>query len=130
MISKEEAKEIYIREELNFLKSQPVDKDIKEEAVKVLIDNGLFDEAVEECTRVIQKYSVEVISPLIERIVKILENYNKEEVMSLVKELKEKDKNFIVRGIALENFFKTEKGLKMNESEKINIALKLGALEI
>ena len=35
-------------EELNFLKSQPVDKDIKEEAVKVLIDNGLFDEAVEE----------------------------------------------------------------------------------
>ena len=130
MISREEAKEIYIREELNFLKSQPINKDRKEEAMRVLIDNNLFNEAVEEYTKEAQEYSVEVINPLIKRIVEVLENYSKEEAINLAEELKEKDKNFLIRGVALEDFFKTEKGSRLDEGERINVALKLGALEI
>lgn len=130
MISKEEAKEIYIREELNFLKSNIVNKELKEEAMKTLIDNNLFDEAVEEYTKLTQEYSVKIINPLIERIVRVLENYNKEEVLSIIEELKEKDKKFIIREMALEDFFKTEKGSRMDENEKISLVLRVGALSI
>ena len=74
MISKEEAKEIYIREELNFLKGDTVDKDLENEAISTLIDNDLFDEATEEFTEVAQEYSTEVITPLCKKLFHILKN--------------------------------------------------------
>lgn len=128
MLSKEEAKEAYIREELNFLKGDSVNEDIKEEAMKILIDNALLDEAVKEYTELAQKYSVEVINPLFNRTVNFLKYHNKEEALSLFEELREKDKRFLIRGVALEDFFETEKGSRLSESDKIDMALKLGAL--
>jgi hypothetical protein len=133
MISKEEAKEIYIREELNFLKGDIVDKDLENEAISTLIDNDMFDEATEEFTKVAQEYSTEVISPLCKKLSYILENkgnlkiQEKEEIDKLVEDLRDKDKNFLIRSLVLENFFNSS---KLSEAEKVDTALKVGALKL
>lgn len=133
MISKEEAKEIYIREELNFLKGDTVDKDLENEAISTLIDDNLFNEATEDYVKEVQEYSKEVITPLCKKLFHILKNkgnlkiQEKEEVDKLIEDLKEKDKNFLIRSLVLEDFFKL---INLSESEKIDIALKVGALKL
>ena len=132
MISKEEAKEIYIREELNFLKGEPVNKALENEATNILIDSDLLDEATEEFTKLAQDYSKETISPICKKLSHILESkgnlkiQEKEEVDRLIEELKEKDKNLLMRSLVLEDFFNSH---DLSEPEKIDIALKVGALK-
>ena len=132
MISKE-AKEIYVREEINFLKGATVNEDLKDSAMAILIDNNLFNEATEDYVKEVQEYSKEVITPLCKKLFHILKNkgnlkiQEKEEVDKLIEDLKEKDKNFLIRSLVLEDFFKLA---DLSESEKIDIALKVGALEL
>ena len=132
MISKE-AKEIYVREEINFLKGATVIEDLKDSAMAILIDNNLFNEATEDYVKEVQEYSKEVITPLCKKLFHILKNkgnlkiQEKEEVDKLIEDLKEKDKNFLIRSLVLEDFFKLA---DLSESEKIDIALKVGALEL
>ena len=132
MISKE-AKEIYVREEINFLKGTTVNEDLKESAMATLMDNNLFNEATEDYIKKVQEYSKEVIIPLCKKLFHILKNkgnlkiQEKEEVDKLIEDLKEKDKNFLIRSLVLEDFFKLA---DLSESEKIDIALKVGALEL
>ena len=132
MISKE-AKEIYVREEINFLKGAAVNEDLKDSAMATLIDNNLFNEATEDYIKEVQEYSKEVITPLCKKLFHILKNkgnlkiQEKEEVDKLIEDLKEKDKNFLIRSLVLEDFFKL---VDLSEPEKIDIALKVGALEL
>ena len=132
MISKE-AKEIYVREEVNFLKGAAVNEDLKDSAMATLMDNNLFNEATEDYVKEVQEYSKEVITPLCKKLFHILKNKGnlkkkkKEEVDKLVEDLKEKDKNFLIRSLVLEDFFKLT---DLSEPEKIDIALKVGALEL
>ena len=132
MISKE-AKEIYVREEINFLKGATVNEDLKDSAMAILIDNNLFNEATEDYVKEVQEYSKEVITPLCKKLFHILKNkgnlkiQEKEEVDKLIEDLKEKDKNFLIRSLVLEDFFKLA---DLSESEKIDIALKVGVLEL
>lgn len=132
MISKE-AKEIYVREEVNFLKGAAVNEDLKDSAMATLMDNNLFNEATEDYVKEVQEYSKEVITPLCKKLFHILKNkgnlkiQEKEEVDKLVEDLKEKDKNFLIRSLVLEDFFKLT---DLSEPEKIDIALKVGALEL
>lgn len=132
MISKE-AKEIYVREEINFLKGAAVNEDLKDSAMATLMDNNLFNEATEDYVKEVQEYSKEVITPLCKKLFHILKNkgnlkiQEKEEVDKLIEDLKEKDKNFLIRSLVLEDFFKLA---DLSESEKIDIALKVGALEL
>ena len=132
MISKE-AKEIYVREEINFLKGAAVNEDLKDIVMATLIDNNLFNEATEDYIKEVQEYSKEVIIPLCKKLFHILKNkgnlkiQEKEEVDKLIEDLKEKDKNFLIRSLVLEDFFKLG---DLSEPEKIDIALKVGALEL
>ncbi len=132
MISKE-AKEIYVREEINFLKGAAVNEDLKDSAMAILMDNNLFNEATEDYVKEVQEYSKEVITPLCKKLFHILKNkgnlkiQEKEEVDKLIEDLKEKDKNFLIRSLVLEDFFKLA---DLSEPEKIDIALKVGALEL
>ena len=132
MISKE-AKEIYVREEINFLKGATVNEDLKDNAMATLMDNNLFNEATEDYVKEVQEYSKEVITPLCKKLFHILKNkgnlkiQEKEEVDKLIEDLKEKDKKFLIRSLVLEDFFKLA---DLSESEKIDIALKVGALEL
>ena len=132
MISKE-AKEIYVREEINFLKGAAVNEDLKDSAMATLMDNNLFNEATEDYVKEVQEYSKEVITPLCKKLFHILKNkgnlkiQEKEEVDKLIEDLKEKDKNFLIRSLVLEDFFKLA---DLSEPEKIDIALKVGALEL
>ena len=132
MISKE-AKEIYVREEINFLKGTTVNEDLKDSSMATLMDNNLFNEATEDYIKKVQEYSKEVIIPLCKKLFHILKNkgnlkiQEKEEVDKLIEDLKEKDKNFLIRSLVLEDFFKL---VDLSEPEKIDIALKVGALEL
>ena len=132
MISKE-AKEIYVREEINFLKGAAVNEDLKDSAMATLMDNNLFNEATEDYVKEVQEYSKEVITPLCKKLFHILKNkgnlkiQEKEEVDKLIEDLKEKDKNFLIRSLVLEDFFKLA---DLSEPEKIDMALKVGALEL
>lgn len=78
---------------------------------------------------------MEVIKPQYDKLISILQRkgHLKEteikEVEELAKFLKEKDDNFAIRSVILEDFFKSEDGLKLSEEAKIEIALKLGALD-
>ena len=132
MISKE-AKEIYVREEINFLKGTTVNEDLKDSSMATLMDNNLFNEATEDYIKKVQEYSKEVIIPLCKKLFHILKNkgnlkiQEKEEVDRLIEDLKEKDKNFLIRSLVLEDFFKL---VDLSEPEKIDIALKVGALEL
>lgn len=57
-----------------------------------------------------------------------LKETEKEEIEELYEFLKEEDKDFAVRSVILEDFFKSEEGSKLSKEAKIEMTLKLGAL--
>lgn len=79
--------------------------------------------------------NIEEAKPIYNKLLHILKNKGnlkikeKEDVEKLVEDLKKYDEKFIIRTIVLEDFFNFEKGSKLSLDEKINIALKVGALD-
>lgn len=77
----------------------------------------------------------EEIKPTYDKLMSILQRkgnvkeIEKEEIEELYKFLKEEDNDFAIRSVILEDFFKSEEGFKLSEEAKIEIALKLGALD-
>lgn len=58
-----------------------------------------------------------------------LKETEKEEVETLYRFFKENDNNFSIRAVILEDFFNSEEGSKLSEEAKIEVALKVGALD-
>lgn len=77
----------------------------------------------------------EAIKPIRNKLFHVLENKGnlkiteKEEINKLLEDLKEYDKKFYIRSVVLEDFFNSEKGKKLREEEKIEMALRVGALD-
>ena len=77
----------------------------------------------------------ESIKPTYDKLIHVLKNKGhlkvteKEEVDKFLKLLKEHDDKFIIRSLALEDFFNSEEGKKLKEEDKIDIALRVGALD-
>ena len=81
------------------------------------------------------KDTEEFLRPTYNKILHILKNKGnlkateKEDIDKLVEDLKKYDEKFIIRAVALEDFFNSEEGFKLSLNEKIGIALKVGALD-
>ena len=131
----DEARKVYIEELMASIKGVKENTDIKMEALEVLENSGILKSVEDEYNKCRDKYIQEVILPLYEKVLYVLENRRKLRehemgyINSLIEKLKERDKNFNIRQMALEDFFNSEAGKKLREEDKIEIALKTGALD-
>ena len=77
----------------------------------------------------------EFVKPICDKLFHVLENKGhlkvteKEDINKLLEDLKEHDKKFYIRSVVLEDFFNSEAGKKLREEEKIEMALRVGALD-
>lgn len=93
-------------------------------------------EAEEIRFKVIKKYREEIVTPLKDELLSLLQfeglvkgSQFKKRAEELKAKFKKNDKDYWIREQALEEFFKTKRGSKYSESDRLTIALKLGALD-
>ena len=135
-MNKEEALELYKEKYKSFLYDNGSKEDA-EEARDFLFNNGFSADLKRVQDSLMSEYYKEVVNPLSTELLDLLQfegmkkgdKYQKK-AQELREELSKKDKMFLVRKCALEDFFVSKTGSKYDEERKLELALRLGALDI
>lgn len=135
-MNKEEALKFYAQDGINTFHKVQRNKDEYFEVLDYLRENDLMDEAHKVFAEAQENFKNSVIKPLKQELISFLSDYklifSKDYInrgLKLRNELKEHDQRYLIRLAALQEFFESPIGSELSLKEKINITLKVGALD-
>ena len=135
-MNKEEALKEYAEELKKFLYGES-EEDKSREIRLALFSEDYYEEVKNINDKVYEGYFKEVVSPLADKLVDLLSfegmvkgEQFKKKALELKEELEKKDRRYIIREMALSDFFRTKVGSHYDEDRKLALALRLGALDL